>query len=121
MDHYYLAKGKPDPLVTPALRADFEDAMFGTVRRNRASVIPWLSSIHSLAGMRVLEVGTGAGGSIVPLAEQGAFVVGTDIDEQSLVVAEDRCQIYGLTGHIQLHRLNATELAAKFSGQQSMQ
>jgi ubiquinone/menaquinone biosynthesis C-methylase UbiE len=116
IEHYYLAKGKSDPLVSPDLKEDFDDVMYGTVIRNRATVIPWLSSIRPLADMRVLEVGTGSGGSIVPLAEQGAYVVGSDIDAESLTVAEDRCRIYGLADRTELHVMNATDLQAAFRG-----
>ena len=118
VEHYYLGKGKGDPRSSPDLKVDFDDAIYGTVMRNRATVIPWLNSIQPLAGMRILEVGTGAGGSIVPLAEQGAYVVGTDVDIQSLAVAKERLRIYGLNDSTELHLTNATELGTTFRGQQ---
>jgi S-adenosylmethionine-dependent methyltransferase len=111
---YYLAKGKPDPLTLPDLKADFDDAMYGTVMRNRATVIPWLNSIRRLTGMRMLEVGTGAGGSIVALAEQGAYVVGIDIDAESLTVAEARCRLHGIADRTEFHVLNAAALRERF-------
>jgi S-adenosylmethionine-dependent methyltransferase len=116
VEHYYLAKGKPDPRTSPELKEDFDDAMYGTVVRNRATVIPWLNSLRTLEGMRVLEVGTGAGGSIIPLAEQGAHVTGIDIDRESLTVAESRCRIYGLADRSELHLANATDLVTEFPG-----
>src|SRR3954452_8610152 len=61
--NYYLDRGYDDPRVTLDLAEDFEDAIYGTVNRNRRTVIPWLHSLHPLDGMRVLEIGTGAGGS----------------------------------------------------------
>jgi 2-polyprenyl-3-methyl-5-hydroxy-6-metoxy-1,4-benzoquinol methylase len=117
VQHYYLGKGKGDPRTSPDLKVDFEDAIYGTVIRNRATVIPWLNSIQPLAGMRILEVGTGAGGSIVPLAEQGAYVVGTDVDIESLAVAKERLRIYGLNDRTEIHLTNATELRTTFLGQ----
>jgi ubiquinone/menaquinone biosynthesis C-methylase UbiE len=112
--NYYLAKGRGDPRVSPDLAADFEDAIYGTVVRNRKTAIPWLNSVAALDHMRILEIGTGTGGSIVPLAEQGAYVVGTDVDAVSLQVARDRCAVYGLDARIELHLLNAADLRGAF-------
>jgi len=117
VQHYYLGKGKSDPRTSPDLKVDFEDVLYGGVIRNRATVIPWLNSIRPLAGMRILEVGTGAGCSIVPLAEQGAYVVGTDVDTESLAVAKERLQIYGLNDRTEIHLTNATELQTAFPRQ----
>ena len=117
VQHYYLGKGRGDPRTSPDLKVDFEDAIYGTVIRNRATVIPWLNSIQPLAGMRILEVGTGAGGSIVPLAEQGAYVVGTDVDVELLAVAKERLRIYGLHDRTEIHLTNAAELRSAFAGQ----
>lgn len=117
VQHYYLGKGKGDPRTSPDLKIDFEDATYGTVIRNRATVIPWLNSIQPLGRMRILEVGTGVGASIVPLAEQGAYVVGTDVDIESLAVAKKRLQIYGLNDSTEIHLTNATELGTTFPGQ----
>lgn len=115
IDHYYIAKGKGDPRAQPGLFDDFEDSIYGTVNCNRATVIPWLNAVRPLAGLRILEVGTGTGGSIVPLAEQGAHIVGIDVDEESLSVARDRLRIYGLADRTELHLVNAADLKAAFS------
>ena len=115
--HYYLGKGKADPRTSPDLKEDLADAVYGTVIRNRTTVVPWLNSIRPLAGMRILEVGTGAGGSIVPLAEQGAYVVGTDVDAESLAVARDRVRIYGLEERTEIHLTNAADLRTAFADQ----
>jgi S-adenosylmethionine-dependent methyltransferase len=117
VQHYYLDKHKSDPRTSLDLKDDLEDAVYGTVIRNRATVIPWLNSIRPLAGMRILEVGTGPGGSIVPLAEQGAYVVGTDVDVESLAVAKERVRIYGLNDRTEFHLTNATDLQTAFLGQ----
>ena len=117
VQHYYLSKGKGDPRTSPDLKDDLEDAVYGTVIRNRTTVIPWLNSIFPLAGKRILEIGTGAGGSIVPLAEQGAYVVGTDVDAELLAVAQDRIRVYGLQDRTELHLVNAADLETTFPGQ----
>lgn len=117
VDHYYLAKGKADPRTSSNLAVDFEDAVYGTVIRNRASVVPWLNSLRPLAGMRILEIGSGAGGSVVPLAEQGAYVVGIDIDRESLAVAKDRLRLHGLAMRGEFHVLNAIDLRSAFRGE----
>jgi S-adenosylmethionine-dependent methyltransferase len=80
-------------------------------------VIPWLHCIRLLADMRILEIGTGAGGSIVPLAEQGAYVVGTDVNAESLAVAKDRLRIYNLEDRTEIHLANAADLQAAFTNQ----
>lgn len=46
------------------------------------------------------------------LAEQGAKVIGIDIDEGALQVAKDRCKIYGL--EVELMMLNATNISNTF-------
>jgi S-adenosylmethionine-dependent methyltransferase len=51
----------------------------------------------------------------VALSEQGAVVTGIDIDRDALVVAKDRCDVYGVKA--ELHALNVTELPAAFAGQ----
>lgn len=117
VDRYYLAKGKADPRSSPDLAGDLDDAIYGTIWRNRATVVPWLNSLRPLNGMRILEIGTGAGGSIVPLTEQGAYVVGTDIDQDSLAVAEERLRLHGLSQRSELHVVNAGDLEHAFGGQ----
>jgi 2-polyprenyl-3-methyl-5-hydroxy-6-metoxy-1,4-benzoquinol methylase len=117
VEHYYLAQGKGDPRTSPDLKDDLDDAVYGTVIRNRTTVIPWLNSIFPLTGVRILEIGTGAGGSIVPLAEQGAYVVGTDVDADSLAVAKDRIRIYGLEDRTEIHLTNAADLQTTFPDQ----
>lgn len=117
VEHYYLAKGKVDPRSSPDLADDLDDAMYGTIWRNRSTVVPWLNSLRPLDGMRILEIGTGAGGSIVPLTEQGAYVVGTDIDRNSLAVAAERLRLHGLAQLSELHVINAVDLEHVFRGQ----
>jgi len=62
----------------------------------RRTVIPWLNDAKLLLGANILEIGCGTGSLTVALAEQGAKVAAMDIDEESLIVAKDRCRIYEL-------------------------
>jgi 2-polyprenyl-3-methyl-5-hydroxy-6-metoxy-1,4-benzoquinol methylase len=64
----------------------------------RYTVVPWLDSSRPLKGMRILEIGCGTGSSSLALAEQGAFVLGLDIDKQSLAIASKRCNLAGEDG-----------------------
>jgi S-adenosylmethionine-dependent methyltransferase len=75
---------------------------------DRARVVPWLDAARSLNGMHILEVGCGSGASTIALAEQGAQVVGLDIDAASLAYARSRCTAHGLSA--QFLELNAVQM-----------
>jgi SAM-dependent methyltransferase len=75
-----------DFLRTDEGHADLVDHLSGRLERDRATVVPWLDSIKPLSGLRVLEVGAGTGSSTVAIAEQGASVLATDVNERSLKV-----------------------------------
>jgi S-adenosylmethionine-dependent methyltransferase len=77
---------------------------------DRARVVPWLDSARSLNGLRILEVGCGSGASTIALAEQGARVVGLDIDAGALAYARSRCAAHGLPAEfLQLNALDMRE------------
>lgn len=78
--------------------------------RNRRLVIPWLDAACRLEGASILEVGCGTGCGTVPLAEQGARVVGVDLRDDSLRVARARLEAQGLSAR--LVRLNAEDLSS---------
>lgn len=107
------------PLTLPAdascaegRERDLASHLLGRLNIARAGVIPWLDSISSLRGTRVLEVGCGTGSSTVALAEQGAIVTAVDTDEASLAVARTRSDVYGLAPFFR--EMNATEILAVF-------
>jgi 2-polyprenyl-3-methyl-5-hydroxy-6-metoxy-1,4-benzoquinol methylase len=83
---------------------------------DRRLVVPWLDHARSLKGSRILEVGCGTGCSTVALAEQGAAVVGIDIDQDALIVARDRCRVYGIKA--EFHGINANAMGTAFGHQQ---
>lgn len=82
--------------------------------RNRRLVIPWLDSAQPLDGLTILEVGCGTGCGTIPLAEQGAKVLGVDLRDDSLRVARARLEAQNLSA--ELLRLNADELASFLGG-----
>lgn len=77
---------------------DLNNHLHNRLNTFRDMIIPWLSDAKSLFGATVLEIGCGTGSSTVALAEQGAKVIGVDIDEDSIAVAKDRCRAYGVHG-----------------------
>jgi 2-polyprenyl-3-methyl-5-hydroxy-6-metoxy-1,4-benzoquinol methylase len=83
-------------LATPEGRRDLEEHTSRRLQAFRTQVAPWLDSARALSGARILEIGCGTGASTVALAEQGASVTAIDIDEESLIVARDRCRLHGV-------------------------
>ena len=77
------------------------------LHRDRVEMVPWLHGTQSLSGRRVLEVGAGEGVACVAVAEQGASVIGIDIDEPALARAQQLCA--GLD--VELHHMNSTDIA----------
>ena len=62
-----------------------------------------------LRGHRILDFGCGSGASSVILAQLGAGkVVGVDVDERRLSIAQLRVRDYGFSGIIDLHLLSNT-------------
>jgi S-adenosylmethionine-dependent methyltransferase len=113
--HYFAFPRKPrDYLATERGQQDIQDHLVHRLRRDRQQVIPWLEDNRPLGGCRVLEIGCGTGCSTVALAEQGAKVIGIDLDEPSLEVAKRRCEIYNLDVEFRLG--NAVEVGELFRG-----
>ncbi len=87
---------------------DFSQHLFERLDNFRSTVIPWLDRVIGLNGKRVLEIGCGTGTSTVALAEQGASVTAIEIDDESLRVAEDRCNLYQLD--VELFKANGADV-----------
>ena len=82
---------------------------------NRTRIVPWLSKIKPLAGCNILEIGCGTGISTLALTEQGANVVGVDVDEGALKVAKDRLTIAGYEPNV--HCVNGDDIQSHFRDQ----
>jgi 2-polyprenyl-3-methyl-5-hydroxy-6-metoxy-1,4-benzoquinol methylase len=110
----YFAELPEAYLSTDRGKKDLEDHLFRRLDAARNRIIPWLDQARSLRGSSILEIGCGTGCSTVALAEQGAKVTAIDVDEQSLIVAGDRCRAHGLD--VTFVHANATEVQELFSG-----
>ena len=74
----------------------FSEHQITRLLEDRLQIIPWLNSIRPLFGQSILEMWFGTGSSTVALAEQGANLVGIDLDQCSLSVARARLEAHGL-------------------------
>jgi 2-polyprenyl-3-methyl-5-hydroxy-6-metoxy-1,4-benzoquinol methylase len=72
--------------------------------------IPAFAEFPRWAGKRVLEVGCGIGTDTINFARHGARVTAVDLSEESLKVARQRAEVYGLQDRISFHSANAEEL-----------
>ncbi len=114
LEHYFAAS-PPGYLETEIGRKDLDAHQFQRLARNRRVIVPWLDAARPLAGARILEIGCGTGASTVTLAEQGAEVIGVDVDEPAMAAARERVRLHGQRA--QLVRCNATEVAERFAGE----
>lgn len=94
-------------------KRDMENQFCKRLNYDRHSVIPWLNNAKPIKNARILEIGCGTGSSTIALAEQGATVVGVDVDSDSLAIARKRCELHGVNA--QFIECNATEIADKLS------
>ncbi len=96
-------------------QAALENHMYYRLEMDRHEFIPWLASVVQLDGARILEIGSGTGSAAVAMAEQGADVVGVDVHEEGLQVADARARAHGLD-RVEFVVGNAEELDRIFSG-----
>jgi S-adenosylmethionine-dependent methyltransferase len=92
-----------------------KEHLYKRLETDRARVVPWLDEAKSLNNSSILEIGCGSGSSTVALAEQGAKVVGIDIDNSGLAIAKERCKLYGL--EVEFKNMNAIDLSNAFQGE----
>ncbi|HYF40197.1 MAG TPA: class I SAM-dependent methyltransferase [Gemmatimonadales bacterium] len=110
-----LYRGSRDPkLYGDTYEYTLQNKILGRLNWQRRMIVPWLDAAKPLWGSRILEIGCGSGPSTVGLAEQGASVVGIDVDADALDVARERMRIYGLPAEFRL--TNGADLDA-FQGE----
>ena len=110
--NFHVGWRSEDKFTPEAYKTDLHAHLIDRLEDDRRRIIPWLNNASPLKGKKVLEIGCGTGSSSVAIAEQGAQVIGIDLDSDALKVAEDRKRIYGLD--IEFQYLNATEVHEKF-------
>lgn len=113
LESNFFSNESQEYLSSRKYEKDIREHMDGVLELNRTYIIPWLNNIRELDGARILEIGCGTGATSVTLAEQGASVVGLDIDKPSLKVAFDRCNLHKL--NVDIRQENATEICRLFS------
>lgn len=89
--------------------ATVERIAAGRLQRDRLILIPWLNRTRRLSSSTIVEIGCGPGASTVALAEQGATVLGVDVDADRIEVARLRCAAHGVNAEFAV--ANAAELA----------
>jgi len=70
-----------------------------------------LPKMGTLEGKRVLELGTGTGGTATLLAKQGASVIGIDLLSFRLDEAQERVRQHNVTDAVDFFLMDATKLA----------
>lgn len=112
----YLDRGQTKGQLS---KTEYQNAiqgqLTGRLDYNRNRIIPWLDKVKPLNGSRILEIGCGTGISTLALTEQGATVVGVDIDGGALEVAKDRLKLANMEASF--FELNANQIEEHFKGQ----
>lgn len=74
--------------------------------------IPEFAQFERWEGKRVLEIGCGIGTDTMNFARRGACVTAVDISAESLAIARQRAEIYGLQNRIRFFQGSAEELSS---------
>ena len=72
--------------------------------------IPRFAQFERWRGKKVLEVGCGIGTDTIQFARHGALVTAIELSEQSLHVARQRANVFGLSDRIEFHCGDAEQL-----------
>lgn len=99
--YYETEQGKKELEEQTIIRVDID----------RRTYVPWINSFLPLSRSTILELGVGSGSSTVTLAEQGATVVGVELVERLMKLAEDKCRIFGVSA--ELKAANAVDYMAR--------
>lgn len=107
----FLAASEKGDGKQPALNQGSEDLESyietharARLEKARSECVPWLSQFGSLRGKNILELGCGTGASTVALAEQGAMVTATDVDDIALDVTKRRLSLHDLSAVVLKHQ-----------------
>jgi 2-polyprenyl-3-methyl-5-hydroxy-6-metoxy-1,4-benzoquinol methylase len=73
--------------------------------------IPRFAQFERWEGKRVLEIGCGIGTDTINFARHGAHVTAVDLSAESLAIARQRAEVYGLQDRIQFYQGSAEELS----------
>ncbi|MGD0262279.1 MAG: class I SAM-dependent methyltransferase [Verrucomicrobiota bacterium] len=111
-DNYHVGSRSEDNYSNEKYQADLNAHLTGRLESDRRQIIPWIDSARPLKNTRILEIGCGTGCSTVALAEQGARIIGIDIDEGALRVAKDRSKVYGIGAEFKV--LNCSQISSAF-------
>jgi S-adenosylmethionine-dependent methyltransferase len=98
-DRKRLASNQTDENLELFIKEHIETRL----QKARSEVVPWMSQFGSLRRKNILELGCGTGASTVALAEQGATVTATDVDENALDVTRCRLSLHGLSADVLKH------------------
>lgn len=74
--------------------------------------IPRFAEFERWRGKKVLEIGCGIGTDTVNFARHGALVTAVDLSPQSLQLARQRVEVYGLQESVRFYAGSAEELAS---------
>jgi 2-polyprenyl-3-methyl-5-hydroxy-6-metoxy-1,4-benzoquinol methylase len=72
--------------------------------------IPRLAEFQRWKDKKVLEIGCGIGTDTIEFAKNGAFVTAVDLSDESMKIAKQRADLYGLAGRIQFYAGSAEQL-----------
>jgi len=73
--------------------------------------IPGFAEFERWRGKRVLEIGCGIGTDTINFARHGARLTAVDLSEESLKIARQRAEVYGLTSSIRFYRGDVESLS----------
>jgi ubiquinone/menaquinone biosynthesis C-methylase UbiE len=82
------------------------------------SHIPGFADFPRWRGKKVLEIGCGIGTDTMNFARNGALVTAVDLSENSLALARQRADVFGLSNQIQFIQGNSEELDTLVEPQQ---
>lgn len=111
-NNYYTGWRGKEFYSSEAYIADVSAHLHERLESDRKTVIPWIDNACSLKNKHILEIGCGTGSSTVALAEQGAKVIGVDIDEGALPVARQRAKVYEVD--VEFKAMNAQKIRDSF-------